>query len=178
MEDIIERGFTRLVEVINTQDISIGAYTEEIRGKDADLLYRMGQQVKPVIEKIGLEMLEKGKKDNKGEIYDPQHYQKKMILLGKSSDPVPFRPDNMAKKVSDQFCMVGEDGKFYEIMYSGDDLIIDSYLAEITPRQVIDLYGYDAIFMLYKAMVQYLENQEELVEALKRTLSFISPKTE
>ena len=101
-----------------------------------------------------------------------------MILLGKSNDPAPFRPDNMAKKVTDQFCTVGEDGKFYEIMYSGDDLIIDSYLAEITPRQVIDLYGYDAMFMLYKAMVQYLENQEELVEALKRTLSYISSRTE
>lgn len=178
MEDIIERGFTRLVEVINTLDTSIDAYSDEIRGKDADLLYRMGQQVIPVIEKIGLEMLEKGKKDNKGEIYDPCHYQKKMILLGKSSDPAPFRPDNMVKKVTDQFCTVGEDGKFYEIMYSGDDLIIDSYLAEITPRQVIDLYGYDAMFMLYKAMAQYLENQEELVEALRRTLSFISSGTE
>ncbi|MDD1725167.1 MAG: hypothetical protein LUQ07_08580 [Methanospirillum sp.] len=173
MEELIERGFTRLVEIINTQDSSIDAYTEEIRQHDADLLARMAMQVMPVISKIGIEMLEKGKKDNQGEIYDPRHYGTKMILLGKSADPVSFRPDNMAKKVQDQYCLLGSDGKLYEIMYSADDLVIDSYLAEITPRQVIDLYGYEAMYMLFKAMQQYLENQEDLLSALEKTLSFV-----
>ena len=58
-------------------------------------------------------------------------------------------------------------------MYSADELVIDSYLAEISPRQVIDLYGYEAMFMLYKAMQQYLENQEVLLSSLEQTISFI-----
>jgi hypothetical protein len=79
----------------------------------------------------------------------------------------------MSRAVQDQFCLLGEDGRFYEIMYSADDLVIDSYLAEITPRQVIDLYGYEAMFMLYKAMQQYMQNQGELLLALEKTLNFI-----
>lgn len=173
MEEIIELGFNRLVEVINLHDSSIDAYAEEIRNLDADLLGRMGAQISPVIAKIGIELLEKGKKDNQGEIYDPRHYPTKMIILGKSAEPVSFRPDNMSRAVQDQFCLLGEDGKFYEIMYSADELVIDSYLAEITPRQVIDLYGYEAMFMLYKAMLQYMENQEELLAALEKTIQFI-----
>ncbi|ABD42060.1 hypothetical protein Mhun_2356 [Methanospirillum hungatei JF-1] len=173
MEEIIELGFNRLVEVINLHDSSIDAYSEEIRTLDAELLGKMAAQVTGVIAKTGIELLEKGKKDNHGEIYDPRHYPKKMIILGKSADPMPYRPDNMSRAVQDQFCLLGEDGKFYEIMYSADDLIIDSYLAEITPRQVIDLYGYEAMFMLYKAMQQYMYNQEELLSALETTLNFI-----
>lgn len=38
MEEIIEQGFNRLVEVINLHDTSIDAYSEEIREKDADSL--------------------------------------------------------------------------------------------------------------------------------------------
>ncbi len=173
MEEIIEQGFNRLIEVINLHDASLGAYSEEIRNLDAELLNRMAAQVTGVIAKTGIELLEKGKKDNQGEIYDPRHYPKKMIILGKSTDPVPYRPDNMSRAVQDQFCLLGEDGRFYEIMYSADDLVIDSYLAEITPRQVIDLYGYEAMFMLYKAMQQYMQNQGELLLALEKTLNFI-----
>ena len=173
MEEIIEQGFNRLIEVINLHDASLGAYSEEIRNLDAELLNRMAAQVTGVIAKTGIELLEKGKKDNQGEIYDPRHYPKKMIILGKSTDPVPYRPDNMSRAVQDQFCLLGEDGRFYEIMYSADDLVIDSYLAEITSRQVIDLYGYEAMFMLYKAMQQYMQNQGELLLALEKTLNFI-----
>lgn len=173
MEEIIEQGFNRLIEVINLHDASLGAYSEEIRNLDAELLNRMAAQVTGVIAKTGIELLEKGKKDNQGEIYDPRHYPKKMIILGKSTNPVPYRPDNMSRAVQDQFCLLGEDGRFYEIMYSADDLVIDSYLAEITPRQVIDLYGYEAMFMLYKAMQQYMQNQGELLLALEKTLNFI-----
>jgi len=174
MEEVIERGFSRLVELINTKDQAIDAYNIEIREKDADLLLRMAAQMKHVIGKIGIQMLEKGKTDNQGEIFDPQYYDKRMILLGKSSEPAPFRPDNMAKKVSDQFCTMSEDGKFYEIMYSSDGFIIDSCRCEITPRQVIDLYSYEAIFMLYKAMQQYLENRESLLTSLETAISFIN----
>lgn len=133
----------------------------------------MAAQVSPVISKIGIELLEKGKKDIQGEIYDPRHYPSKMIILGRSADPAPYRPDNLSRAVQDQFCLLGEDGKFYEVMYSSDELVIDSYLAEISPRQVIELYGYEVMFMLYKAMQQYLENQEDLMSALEKTISFI-----
>jgi len=173
MEEIIEQGFNRLVEVINMHDASIDAYSEEIRKKDAELLGRMAAQVSPVISKTGIEILEKGKKDNQGEIYDPRHYPSKMIILGRSADPAPYRPDNLSHAVQDQFCLLGEDGRFYEVMYSSDELVIDSYLAEISPRQVIELYGYEVMFMLYKAMQQYLENQEDLMSALEKTISFI-----
>ena len=173
MEEVIEHGFSRLVELINTKSTQIDSYTEEIRQMDADLLSRMAALIKHLIEKIGIQMLEKGKNDNQGEIYDPQYYNTRMILLGKSSEPVQFRPDNMSKKVSDQFCALSEDGKFYEIMYSTDGFIIDSYRCELTSRQVIDLYGYDALFMLYKALEQYLENQESILAVLEKAISFI-----
>lgn len=173
MEEIIEQGFNRLVEVINLHDTSIDAYSENIRKMDAELLDKMASKVTPVIKKTGIELLEKGKKDNQGEIYDPCHYPLKMIILGRSAEPVPYRPDNMSRTVQDQFCLLGEDGKFYEVMYSADELVIDSYLAEISPRQVIDLYGYEVMFMLYKAMQQYLENQETLLSALEKTISFL-----
>jgi hypothetical protein len=173
MEEVIERGFSRLIELINLHDSSIDAYSEEIKTMDADLLARMASQVRVVISKTGIELLEKGKKDSQGEIYDPIHYPLKMIILGRSADPVLYRPDNMSRQVQDQFCLLGEDGKFYEVMYSADELIVDSYLAEISPRQVIDLYGYEAMFMLYKAMQMYLENQESLLSALEKTISFI-----
>jgi hypothetical protein len=74
----------------------------------------------------------------------------------------------------DQFCRLSEDGRFFEIMYIADTLIIDSYLGELTPRQVIDLYGYDAMYMLYEAMKQYLEGQEGLLAALETTIRFIA----
>ncbi|NLV25974.1 MAG: hypothetical protein GXY48_02220 [Methanomicrobiales archaeon] len=173
MEEMIEQGFNRLVEVIRLHDTSIDAYSEEIRKMDAELLGRMAMQLKPVISKTGVELLEKGKKDNQGEIYDPRHYPQKMIILGKCADPVPYRPDNLSRAVTDQFCLLSEDGKFYEIMYGADELVIDSYLAEISSRQVIDLYGYEAMYMLYKAMQQYLENQKDLISALEKTISFI-----
>lgn len=173
MEEVIEQGFNRLVEIINLHDKEIDAYSEDIRRLDADLLARMASQVQGIISQYGVEILEKGKKDNQGEIYDPRHYPRKMIILGRSADPVQYRPDNLSRSVCDQFCLLSEDGKFYEIMYSADELVIDSYLAEISPRQVIDLYGYEAMFMLYKAMQQYLENQEVLLSSLEQTISFI-----
>ncbi len=80
----------------------------------------------------------------------------------------------MSRKITDQFCLLGEDGKFYEIMYSTDDLMVDSYLGELTPGQVIDLYGYDALYMLYKGMKEYLEGQEILLSSLDGTLQFLA----
>ena len=174
MEDIVINGYTRLIELIKTTDAGINTHTEEIRARDAELLERIGTMTAPVITNAGITILEKGKKDNLGEIYDARHYPSRVFVLGKSVEMAPFRPDNMSKPVVDQFCLLSEDGKFYEVMYSADDLVVDSYLGELSPRQVIDLYGYEAVFMLYKGMKQYLEGQEDLLSALEATIQFMN----
>lgn len=174
MEDIIVNGYTRLIEVIQTTDGAIDRHADDLKNHDAELLGRMGAMTAPVIGTMGITILEKGKKDNSGEIYDAKHYGMRVFVLGKSAELAPFRPDNMNRPVMDQFCLLGEDGKFYEVMYSMDDLIIDSYLGEISPREVLDIYGSDALFMLYKGMKEYLEGQETLLANLEGALQFLA----
>lgn len=174
MEDIVINGYTRLIELLQTTSAGIDEHTEEIRAHDAELFAKMGAMTAPLIKKSGITILEKGKKDNKGDIYDARHYDSRVFVLGKSADLAPYRPDDMKKPVIDQFCLLSEDGKFYEVMYSADELVIDSYLGELTPRQVIDIYGYDAVYMLYNAMKQYLEGQENLLSALETTIQFLA----
>jgi hypothetical protein len=96
-----------------------------------------------------------------------------MLALGKTLELAPFRPDDPSKKISDQFCTLGADGSFYEILYSQDELVVDSYLGELTGRQVLDIYGYEVMYMLYKALYQYADNQEELLIALASVMEFI-----
>ena len=100
-----------------------------------------------------------------------------MIVLGKT-DPVKLRLDDINKKVDDQFCLLSEDGKFYEIMYSSDGFLVDSYLHPLTPREVLDLYRYKIMFMLYRALHDYLKNQDALLEALEKTINFVFAKGE
>jgi hypothetical protein len=126
----------------------------------------------PVIKTIGINMLEKGKQDSKGELYDTIFFPHKMIVLGKT-DPVKYRPDDVTRKVDDQFCLLSEDGNFYELMYSSEGITTDSYLHPIKPKEVLDLYGYDIMYMLYRAMKDYLKNQEALLAALEKTMNFI-----
>jgi hypothetical protein len=173
--DEIEAGFTKLTEKINEMTRSTDEAAKKIQENDAVLIEKMAQMALPVIQSIGLNMLEKGKQEGSGELYDTIFYQQKMIVLGKT-DPVKFRLDDMSKKVDDQFCLLSEDGKFYEIMYSSDGFLVDSYLHALTPREVLDLYGYDIMFMLYRALMDYLKNQETLLEALEKTINFIFAK--
>jgi len=173
MDNIIEDGFTRLVEVINTQTEAIAAAEEQLKLQDGALFERMGEMATPIAKAIGIEILSRGKVDLSGELYDPQFYQIPMIVLGKTVDIAPFRPDDPSKKVTDQFCTLGADGVFYEILYSQDELIVDSYLGALTGRQILDLYGYEAMYMLYKALHQYADNQEEFLFALATVLEFI-----
>ena len=174
MEDLVINGYTRLIELIRTTDASIDQSVATVRDHEAELLDRMGAMTGPVIKDAGISILEKGKKDSLGEIYDAVHYDKRVFILGKSIDLAPYRPDNMNRSVIDQFCLLSEDGKFYEVMYSADELIVDSYMGELTPRQVLDIYGYDAVYMLYKGMKEYLEGQENLLSGLEATLQFLS----
>jgi hypothetical protein len=120
-------------------------------------------------------MLERGKQDTKGELYDTVFFRNKMIVLGKT-EPEGQRPDNPGKKVDDQFCVFSEDGKFYELLYSFDGFLVDSYLQPITPGQALTRYGLDIMVMLYLALKDYLEGEEELVKALKLTLEYLNPE--
>jgi hypothetical protein len=178
MEDVVITGYNRLIELIRETDQSIDCNAQVIRSRDAELLGRMGEITAPVIKNVGITILEKGKKDNQGEIYDAKHYGSRVFILGKSNELAPYRPDDMNRPVIDQFCLLSEDGKFYEVMYSMDDLVIDSYLGELTPHQVLDLYGYDAVYMLYKGMKQYLEGQDALMSGLDVTVQFLMKSTE
>ena len=78
----------------------------------------MTASARSVVKAVGLNMLKMGKQDTKGEIYDPDaDYPAKMIILGKA-EPNAFRPDNPGKQITDQFCVLSEDGDLFELMYS------------------------------------------------------------
>jgi hypothetical protein len=173
--DEIEAGFEKILQKIEDLKGKEAGIAEKIRKNDAALLDRMAHSSIPVVKSIGLAMLQKGKQDTKGEIYDPNYYAKKMIILGKT-DPAPFRPDDTTKKITDQFCVLSEEGKFYELMYSTDGFITDSYLNPIDAGGVLDHYGYDAMYMLYQAMHDYLKGEEALIESLEKTISYVFPK--
>lgn len=175
--DEIETGFKQLIEKIDKGQEKIRALSETVRHNDALLLERMAATAIPVVRSIGISLLDKGKQDTKGELYDPKYYEKKMIILGKT-DPAQFRPDNPSKKVTDQFCLLSEDGQFYEIMYSSDGFITDSYLNALDAKTVLELYGYDAMYMLYKALRDFLKGEEALIAALDTTIAFIFAKNE
>ncbi len=170
--DEIENGFAKIIEKIEQEKEKIEKISDTIRANDAALLERMAMTALPIVKSIGITLLEKGKQDTKGELYDTRYYEKKMIILGKT-DPAPCRPDNPAKKVTDQFCLLSEDGKFYELMYSSDEFLTDSYLNALDAKTVLEFYGYDPIYMLYKAMHDYLKGEEALIAALDATLVFI-----
>lgn len=173
--DEIEKGLAKIqkkIESLEELESKGKTLAEKVRTSDADLLKRMGNTAKPVVKKIGLNLLKKGKQDTKGELYHPQYYPGKMIILGKT-DPAPCRPDNPSMAVVDQFCVLNEDGEFFELMYSFDGFLTDSYLNPITPREAIDRYGYDVMFMLYQALRDYLQGEEDLVNALEKVIAFV-----
>ncbi|MDD1717977.1 MAG: hypothetical protein LUO88_02765, partial [Methanoregulaceae archaeon] len=145
--DEIEAGFSLLVERVKGMDQKTGELSTEILRQDGALLGRMAAIAAPVVKKIGLALLRQGKQDSKGELYDATFYEQKMIVLGKT-DPVPHRPDNPGKAVTDQFCILSENGTFYELMYSTDGFIVDSYLNAISSEEAIDLYTHEVVLML------------------------------
>lgn len=173
--DEIEKGFEKIkekIEKLAELQKTGKTLSEKVRENDANLLERMAKTAKPVVKKIGLNILKKGKQDTKGELYHPQYYPKKMIILGKT-DPSPCRPDNPSVPVVDQFCVLTEEGEFFEVMYSFDGFLTDSYLNAMTSRQAIDLYGYDIMFMLYQALHDYLEGEEDIVLALEKVIGYV-----
>lgn len=172
--DQIEKGYSALLAKIEELDARREALSEEVRDHQADLMARMGEMTAPLVGRIGMNMLKRGKQDTRGEMYDTAFYEKKMILLGKT-DPIEHRPDNFNKKVDDQFCVLDEDGRFYELMYSTDGIVVDSYQNPLAPRDALQIYGHEIMVMLYRAMRDYLKGQEDLINALEKTIAFALP---
>jgi hypothetical protein len=170
--DEIEAGFEKIKQKIDELKETEDKISQEVKENDRKLLERMASSARPVVKAVGLNMLKMGKQDLKGEIYDPMYYPVKMIVLGKA-EPNAFRPDDPSKKITDQFCVLSEEGDFFELMYSFDGFLTDSYLNPISAKKAIELYGYDVMFMTYLAMHDYLKGEEELVTALEKVLGFI-----
>ena len=170
--DEIETGFDKLMQKIDALHTREKPLTATVKENDGRLLKKMAKSAIPVVKVVGLNMLRMGKQDTKGELYDPAYYPQKMIILGKV-DAAGFRPDNPAKEITDQFCVLSEDGDFFELMYSFDGFLTDSYLNPVDARQAIDVYGYDIMFMLYRAMHDYLKGEEKLVGALETVVEYV-----
>ena len=175
--DEIEAGLQKLEQMIAELQEKGDTLSQEIRDHKSELLARMAKSTVPVVKIVGLNMLRKGKQDTKGEIYDPVYFPQKMIILGKAVKPAPFRPDNPQMPVTDQFCVLSEEGSFYDLMYSFDGFLTDSYLNPIDAKKAFEQYGYEVIFMLYCAMRDYLKGQETLIEALERVMGYIFART-
>jgi len=174
--DEVEKGFDALMQKIEALQENETALAGKIKENEARLLKKMGTSAIPVVKIVGLNMLKKGKQDTKGEIYDPQYYSQKMIILGKSEQPSAFRPDNPAMPVVDQFCVLSEDGDFFELMYSFDGFLTDSYLNPVDAKRALEVYGYDIMFMLYRAMHDYLKNEEALLASLEIVIGYVFGK--
>ena len=175
--DEIETGFDKLIEKIEKNQGKTAELSVKIKENDAKLLARMAKSAIPVVKTVGLNMLKMGKQDTKGEIYDPMYYPRKMIILGKS-EPAAFRPDNPQKQITDQFCVLSDEGKIFELMYSFDGFLTDSYLNPIDAKTALEHYGYDVMFMLYRALHDYLQGEEALIEALDKVIGYVFARKE
>jgi hypothetical protein len=171
-DELIEKGYTVLLDRVKKAQEKEKKLSTKAKKEKAVLLSRMAKETAPLIPSIGMSLLRRGKQDTKGEIYDPEYYREKMIVLGKTA-PVPHRPDNPAMPVTDQFCVLSEKGELYELMYSTDGFLTDSYLNPIGAEEVLQIYGEEPLVMLYHAMKDYLKNREDLIEALQKVLDFI-----
>ena len=174
--DEIETGFDKLIEKIEANRGKTADLSAKVKENDAKLLARMAKSAIPIVKTVGLDMLKMGKQDTKGEIYDPMYFPRKMIILGKS-EPAAYRPDNPQKQITDQFCVLSDEGKLFELMYSFDGFLTDSYLNPIDAKTAIEHYGYDVLFMLYRALHDYLEGEEALIEALDKVIGYIFART-
>jgi hypothetical protein len=174
----IEEGFSTLVQVLEKKHEENEQGARVINEKSATLMDRMASLAAPLVPKVGLEMIRSGTQDGQGgELFGVEYFKGRMLLLGKT-DPVPFRPDLPSKSVTDQFCVLGEDGRFYEIMYSLEGGRVDAFQAAIEPAVIMEVYGYEVMFMLYRALRDFNAVEEELIAALERVLTFIDAKKE
>ncbi|MBN2733374.1 MAG: hypothetical protein JXQ82_00745, partial [Methanomicrobiaceae archaeon] len=170
--EIIEKGFEEILKRIEEDKDKKEELSAEVLKNQSKLLERMGDKAAPLVKTVGINMLLSAKSNIHGEMFEKRYTDKKMFVLGKT-EPMPYRPDDASKKVDSQFCILSEDKKFYEIMYSSSEFATDSYLREIPAEEALSLYGTEIIFMIYKAFHQYLKEEDELVSALGKTIAFI-----
>jgi hypothetical protein len=170
--DEIEKGFDLIFEQLEELEGGKEERAKQILEGKAKLLEKMAEKSASIVARVGMNMVNRAKLDSKGEPYNPEYYQKKMLVLGKT-EPAKFRPDDVSKAIADQFCVLSEEGKFYELMYSSGPIFMDSYLNPLTPDQVLDIYGLEIMFMLYRAMRDYMEANRDLVEALGKVIVFV-----
>ncbi len=170
--DEIDRGFAALEALIRTNAEEIGEKAGRVRQDEAALLARMGATAASIVDLAGLEVMTRGKIDGSGDLFDQAFFPKKMLLLARG-EPMPFRPDDASKAITDQFLVLRHDGTFAELMYSNDTVLVDSYLSPMTAEDALGVYGPELLLMLYRALRQYLEGQEALLAALKTTLEFV-----
>ncbi|MDH7594322.1 MAG: hypothetical protein QHG99_08245 [Methanomicrobiales archaeon] len=171
--DEVERGFEKLVERVKAAQAKREELTGELKKKETVLLSRMIKDVAPLIPEVGLILLKKGKEDTKGEIFDTVYYKEKMLVLGKT-DPAEYRPDDINKKVVNQFLVLHQDGSLYELMYSSDGVLIDSYLNPLRMEDAIQIYGYEILLNIFRFLKDYHAAEESLVSALESVLSYLS----
>ena len=170
--DDIEKGFDQIFNELDELNKAGEARAQQILEGKAALLGKMASMAIPVVTRVGLSMVNRAKIDSKGEPYNAEYYPEKMLVLGKT-DPAKFRPDDVSKPVADQFCVISEKGQFSELMYSSTPVFMDSYLNPLTPQEVLDIYGLEVMYMLYRAMRDYLETNRELVDALGKVIVFV-----
>jgi hypothetical protein len=170
--DEIEAGYAALIRTIGEAQKEKEKFAGELAGQEGALLARMVGMAAPLVGQIGMNLLKKGRQDQNGEIFNAEYYRERMIVLGKT-EPMPYRPDNPAKKVDDQFCALNEKGELVELMYSADGQTVDSYACPLDPEDAFGIYGYEVMLMLYQALREYLKGEEELVAALGTTVEFL-----
>ncbi len=176
MDPIIEQGFDRLLDVIKETKAKQQDTAELIIHEDKVLLEKMLSAVVPVVEAAGSVFLQKAKQDTKGDLYDQVYYSDKMIILGKTEQPASFRPDDPKKKVTQQFCVVSEKGELFELMFSNDGFVVDTYASPLSAEDALAFYGYDILYMLYSAIWEYALAEEDVLEALCLTLGYLQQK--
>ncbi len=176
MDPIVEQGFDRLLDVIKETKAKQQDTAELIIHEDKVLLEKMLSAVVPVVEAAGSVFLQKAKQDTKGDLYDQVYYSDKMIILGKTEQPAIFRPDDPKKKVTQQFCVVSEKGELFELMFSNDGFVVDTYASPLSAEDALAFYGYDILYMLYSAIREYALAEEDVLEALSLTLGYLQQK--
>ena len=176
MDPIVEQGFDRLLDIIKETKAKQQETAELIVHEDKVLLEKMISAVVPVVQAAGSLFLQKAKQDTKGDLYDQKYYPDKMIILGKSESPASFRPDDPKKQVTQQFCVASEKGELFELMFSTDGFVVDTYASPLSAEDALAFYGYDILYMLYSAIREYALAEEDVLEALSLTLGYLQQK--
>ena len=178
MDEVVEKGFERLCELISETKEKKKKAVGKVKENDVKLLILMQDAVGSIVSEIGQEFIQRAKKDQNCDLYDQVYFPDKMILLGKPAEMLEYRPDNPAKKVSQQFCVISQAGNLFELMFSDDGFIIDTYTSPLSPEDALEFYGYDIMYMLYSAMREYALAQEDVLDAVNLTLGCLQQMDE